>query len=52
MPSSHHIGFQKCPLQVDMMVIQGLVHSSQDLGSNENRRMKPDPYLCNARFYL
>jgi len=31
MPSCHHVGFQQCSFQVDMMVIQGLVDSSQNL---------------------
>lgn len=32
MARSHHVGLEQSPLQVHMMVTQGLVHSSQDLG--------------------
>lgn len=31
MPSHHHVGFQQCPFQVHMMIIQGFVDSSQNL---------------------
>lgn len=31
MPSRHHVGFQQCPLQVHVMIIQSLVDSSQNL---------------------
>lgn len=35
MARSHHVGLEQSPLQVHMMVTQGLVHSSQDLGIRE-----------------
>lgn len=31
MPSCHHVGFQQCPFQVNMMIVQGLVDSSKNL---------------------
>lgn len=31
MSRSHHVGLEQGPLQVHVMVIQGLVHRSQDL---------------------
>lgn len=31
MPGSHHVGLEQSALQVDMVVRQGLVHSSQNL---------------------
>lgn len=46
MPSCHHIGFQQCPFQVHMMVIQSLVDSSQNL---ETGRLNTD--LC-LNFHL
>lgn len=35
MPSRHHVGFQQCPFQVHMMIIQGLVDSSQNLKTED-----------------
>lgn len=31
MPGRHHVGFQQCPFQVYMMIVQSLVDSSQNL---------------------
>jgi hypothetical protein len=33
MARGHHIGLEQSPFEVYMMVTQGLVYSSQDLGS-------------------
>lgn len=41
MPSGHHVGLQQRALQVHMMVIQGLVDSSQDLKDKRSKPMKP-----------
>lgn len=32
MARGHHVGLEQGPLQVHVMVTQGLVHRSQDLG--------------------
>lgn len=41
MSSSHHVGLQQGALQVNMMVIQGLVDSSQDLKDKRSKQVKP-----------
>lgn len=54
MPSGHHVGLQQRALQVHMMVIQGLVHSSQDLKDKKAKQMKPKASLrvtCPWHFY-
>lgn len=33
MARGHHVGLEESPFQVYVMITQGLVHSSQDLGS-------------------